>query len=357
MPKATEVLRHTAVAFTIAFAVLAAATGYWTLIARDSLITRPDNPRTLIAFNRIHRGDILDRDGQPLAQTTGEPGNYTRRYEVAAAHVVGYASFRFGLSGVEAAADSILTGAGGVDEVRQWWHRDVLGEPQIGRDLQLTLDLDLQRSAFDALQNHAGAAVVVEVATGDVLALASAPSFDPARLDTDFESINTETGGPLINRATNALYPADGILDLFPSTLDLASPLEFPISVRPVEGRKVSPLQIALLTAALGNNGELPAPRLIAAVCNQTSEVSETSEVLLCESQPAPGHPIAVIPPDDAKRPRAQMNFEATEPSGFEDQTVGWFIGLSPDGTRAVCIVLEDSTGAEAAKAATTLIP
>lgn len=348
MPKAPKALYYATVVFAVAFALLAATTGYWSLVARDSLIARPDNPRALIAFNRIERGDILDRNGLPLAETIGEPGDYTRRTDVAAAHVVGYASFRYGFSGVEAAADSVLSGVDSQDNVESWWRHDILGEPQIGRDVQLTLDLTWQRAAFNTLANRPGAIVVVEAATGDIVAMASAPSFDPAQLDADFEAFNTETQGPLINRATGALYPADGVIALFPSPLDLPSPIELPIPVRPADGRKVSPLQIALLTAALGNNGEMPAPRLIAAICG-----AGESE---CTPAPPLGHPIAIIPPDIAERLRARMNFKTTEPAGFDNRTVGWFIGLSADGTKAICILLENSTGEEAAKAGADLL-
>jgi len=357
MPKATKTIREVTLFFIIAFALMVTATGYWTLISRETLLARPDNPRALIAYNRIARGRILDRNGLILTETTGQPGNHFRSYELSAAHVVGYASFRYGLSGVEAAADSILSGTEGVSDSERWWKREVLGEPQTGNDVQLTLDRALQRAAFNALAEHSGAIVIIDPASGDILALASAPAFDPARLDSDFETFEAEANGPLINRATTALYPAGRLLALFPSQLDLSSPIDLPITTRPVVGDQVSPLHMALLTAALANNGEMPAPRLIAATCEQTSDVSiKTSEVWQCKPRPATGHPIAIIPPAAADSVRARMNYSLTLPSGFDDQTLGWFIGLSADGSRALCVLLEDSTGAEAEKAANLLL-
>ncbi|MEK7324704.1 MAG: penicillin-binding transpeptidase domain-containing protein, partial [Chloroflexota bacterium] len=345
-----NVIRDLAVFFLSAFAILALATGYWNFVSREALVSRGDNPRALILYNRTQseRGRILDRDGAVLAETTGAPDDYTRRYELreAAAHVTGYASFSYGLSGIEAAADSTLSGDEGLTDFERWWRHDLLGEIQTGRDVQLTLDLKLQQSAFDALAGRPGAIVIVHPASGDLLALASSPSFDPARLDADFETISANVNGPLINRATTALYPASQLLALFPPTLDLSSAPDLPIPTSPADGEKVSPLQMALLAAAIVNNGEMPAPRLMTSV------------------QTATGHPIAVIPPDaaDALRARFESNavslsltlpgYAVTLPSGFGEGTVGWFIGFAPDGSYAICVLLEDGTGEEAAETA-----
>jgi len=327
--------QHLAVFFLLAFGVLAAAVGYWTFVARGSLIARTDNPRALIAYNRIQRGRILDSNGLPLAETVGQPGDYVRRYELSAALVVGYASFRYGTSGIEAAADSILTGADAEDEFARWWKHDLLGEPQIGRDVQLTLDIELQRAAFHALDGRAGAIVIVDTANGDILAMASSPSFDPARIDADFETITADANGPLVNRATLGLYRADALLDLFPHPLDLSQPPSLPIPTRAAEDKRITPLHMALITAAIFSDGVMPAPRLIV-------------------DQDPQGHPIAIMPPADAEQAKQIMGagFAATVPSGFDDRTLGWFIGLSPDGSRAMCVVIEDSTAAAASAAA-----
>ena len=351
MPRRTSApdgVRDLALFFLSAFAVLALATGYWNFVSRDSLVSRGDNPRALILYNRTQsgRGRILDRDGAALAETTGRPGDYTRHYELgeAAAHVTGYASFSYGLSGIEAAADSTLSGDEELADFERWWRHDLLGEIQIGRDAQLTLDLNLQQSAFNALASRPGAIVVVHPASGDLLALASSPSFDPARLDSDFETISANVNGPLINRATTALYSASQLLALFPSTLDLSSAPDLSIPTLAGDGDKVSPLQLALLAAAIINNGEMPAPRLIAS--GQT------------------GHPVAVIPPEAADELRARFESNAlslslplpgyavTLPSGFGEGTVGWFVGFAPDGSHVISVLLEDGTGEDAAQAA-----
>jgi cell division protein FtsI/penicillin-binding protein 2 len=323
--------RHLTLFFLAAFNVLALAVGYWTLVARDALLARADNPRALIAYNRIQRGPILDRNGAPLAETLGQPGDYRRRYEPAAAPVVGYASFIYGLSGVEAAADPTLTGIENADPTELWWRSDILAEPQIGATVQLTLDLDLQRAAFTALKRRSGAAVIIDPATGEVLAMASAPTFDPAQLDQNFESLIDDPNAPLVNRATLGLYPIAPILSLFPPSLDLALTPALPIPTYAAEGARASLYQLVMLLAALPNQGVMPAPRLILDL-------------------PSNAHPLAILPPDAAARlrPTFESGYSLTVPSGFGNEAIGWYLILTP--TRAIGVALENETG-EAAKA------
>ena len=138
--------------FLFSFSALALVVAYWTTLNRDSLLARNDNPRALIAFNRLQRGRILDRNGMILAQTIGQPSQYLRKYDLSAALVVGYASFQYGASGIEEAMNSTLSGDES-DPLMNWWKHDLLGEPKIGGDVKLTLDLDLQRKAFDHRAN------------------------------------------------------------------------------------------------------------------------------------------------------------------------------------------------------------
>ena len=86
--------------------------------------------------------------------------------------------------------------------------------PGAGRQLQVTLDYDLQRAAEEAFQRegYAGAAVALDPATGDVLALVSLPAFDPndfaVGIDREtWSSLNTDPLRPLQNRALQGRYP------------------------------------------------------------------------------------------------------------------------------------------------------
>lgn len=85
--------------------------------------------------------------------------------------------------------------------------------PHAGMDVVLTLDLELQKAAEAALgEGRSGAIVVLDPRDGAVLALASRPGFDPNLFSLglspgQWEWLNSHPQHPLINRATQALYP------------------------------------------------------------------------------------------------------------------------------------------------------
>ncbi len=83
--------------------------------------------------------------------------------------------------------------------------------PKPGRDVHLTIDLELQRIAEEALAGQAGAVVALEPSTGEVLALASTPRFDPNRfahgIGRDmYDLLQSSPRKPLLNRALRGEY-------------------------------------------------------------------------------------------------------------------------------------------------------
>jgi peptidoglycan glycosyltransferase len=134
----------------------------------------------------------------------------------AAAHVVGFQTWRYGAGAVEGAA----YGAGGAEAAFDGYLRGdrslsfrelvtnrLTDRPQNGSDVSLTIDAELQREAAGLLGEREGAVVVVDIATGAVRALVSSPSFDPAGLDSGAELPESL----LVNRATHGLYPPGSI--------------------------------------------------------------------------------------------------------------------------------------------------
>jgi penicillin-binding protein 2 len=84
--------------------------------------------------------------------------------------------------------------------------------PVPGKNVVLSLDMNLQLAAQDALGELRGAAVAIDTRNGDVLALVSTPSFDPNRFAngisrTDYVALNTDPDKPLLNRALTGVYP------------------------------------------------------------------------------------------------------------------------------------------------------
>ena len=208
-------LRRLSSAILIAFALIALALVYWVVIRGPSILDRSDNPRLVEAELRIQRGTILDADNQPLAITSGEGAALERQYPLpAAAPVVGYYSFRYGTAGIEETFDALLRGESG-DFWANFWQFETLGEPQIGRDVRLTLDSRWQSEAEALLADQTGAVFLFSVPDVAVRAMASAPSYNPNQLDADFEQLLADEQAPLLNRVTQGQYQPGLLLQPF----------------------------------------------------------------------------------------------------------------------------------------------
>jgi len=83
--------------------------------------------------------------------------------------------------------------------------------PKAGNNLVLTLDSDLQKAAWDAMEGMMGATVALDTRTGEVLAMVSKPSFDASKLDLSdssvWQSLMKNPYGPLHNKVIQDHYP------------------------------------------------------------------------------------------------------------------------------------------------------
>jgi len=154
------------------------------------------------------RGSIVASDGTPLALTRGG----VRVYPLGSvtAHVIGYASPRYGTAGLEDAFDRVLTaqtaGAGAWPEISSLLSGGRTA-PR-GAEVVTTLDLGVQRTLAAALGPRPRAAgIVMDPRTGAVLALAATPIFDPNTLDRDWKTLIADPASPLLDRTTTGLYP------------------------------------------------------------------------------------------------------------------------------------------------------
>ena len=121
-----------------------------------------------------------------------------------------------GRAGVEIYYDSFLRGVSGEKRIlvdargfamREW----TVTEAKSGPDLTLTIDLPVQKAAEHALSGQKGACVVLDPRNGDVLAMASAPGFDPNEFvpvlgSGLYRRMSDDPAKPLLNRASGGLY-------------------------------------------------------------------------------------------------------------------------------------------------------
>ncbi|TVT32169.1 penicillin-binding protein 2 [Marinobacter vinifirmus] len=131
---------------------------------------------------------------------------------------VNYAGTNYiGKSGVERFYEKVLHGKVGYQHVETNARGRILRvlereNPVPGEDLQLHLDLRLQRKAHELLEGRRGAIIAIEPATGGILALASVPGFDANKFVTgisvkDYRDLSESIDKPLFNRALRGQYP------------------------------------------------------------------------------------------------------------------------------------------------------
>ncbi|MEA2537920.1 MAG: penicillin-binding protein [Chloroflexota bacterium] len=216
----------------VAFAILAGGAGYWQVVRSADLVGRPDDPLLIAAARNVVRGEIRDRDGHVLATSKRDKNREPYRVypSMAVAPVIGYASRQFGTAGLERAYDAQLSGiraADPVDELLSKFATDRY-RPQ---DLTLSLSLDLQKEAVRLLGKDRGAVVMLDPRNGEVLALASTPTYDAGAIaspDADtakaaFATVVADRDKPLLDRAIQGRYVPGSVFKIVTSIAALGS--------------------------------------------------------------------------------------------------------------------------------------
>ena len=186
---------------------------YFNAVRSKDIINSPYNVRLDSMADRVVRGNIVDKNGNVLAETkVAEDGSETRYYPYGDlyAHVVGYDTK--GKSGLESTEnfDLLTSNAFFVERVI----KEFKEEKNVGDTIATTLDTELQKAAYNALDNYKGAVVVLEASTGKVLAMVSKPTFNPNNLDVDWDWLTTDTNSTLLNRATQGSYAPGSVFKL-----------------------------------------------------------------------------------------------------------------------------------------------
>jgi penicillin-binding protein A len=196
----------------VLFAVLVGFTSYWSVFDAKALKEKEANKRPLLEQQQIRRGRILADDGTVIAKSVakgkGDARRFVRRYPEGAlyGHPIGYSFVRYGDTAFEQFHNDQLVGeesefASILDELT--------GTTQEGNDIVTNIDPVAQRTALEGLEAAGfGAVVAIEPSSGAVKVMASNAPYDPNRVPFEIKRLfaqNVRT--PLVNRATQGLYP------------------------------------------------------------------------------------------------------------------------------------------------------
>ena len=180
---------------------------YFLAFQSETVINNTYNSRQELFEKKVVRGSILSRDKEVLAQTVVTPGQTEKRvypYQNLFAQVVGYSTH--GNIGIEQTKNFSLLHSNVY--FGEWMNHTIHEEKNIGDNIISTLDVSLQQAAYDALGVYKGAVVAMDPSTGEVLAMVSKPDFDPNQINEQWELLQSKSeNSPLINRATQGLYP------------------------------------------------------------------------------------------------------------------------------------------------------
>lgn len=165
----------------------------------------------------------------PYAELTSHVVGYMGRINEAELKSLPVAEYRgsshIGKIGIEKSYEAQLHGKTGYAEIETNAQARAIRtvnsvEPTSGANLYLTLDIDLQKTAYDALDIYNGAVVAIEIKTGGVLVFVSRPGFDPNPFvvgisNEAYQALQSSDKQPLYNRALRGLYPPGSTLKPF----------------------------------------------------------------------------------------------------------------------------------------------
>jgi penicillin-binding protein A len=215
-------LRRISVMIMVLIVLLLANATLTQVFTADGLRADPRNQRVLLDEYSRQRGQI-SAGGQLLAYSVSTNGRFRflRVYPnpLTYAPVTGFYSLSYSSTGLERAEDTILNGS----DQRLFGRRLAdffTGRDPRGGNVATTINPQVQQAAWDAMEGGCngpckGAVVALEPSTGKVLAMVSAPSYDPNLLAThdiqkqaaEWQKLRDTPDSPLLNRAISETYP------------------------------------------------------------------------------------------------------------------------------------------------------
>lgn len=198
-----------------------------------------------------------------------------------------------GKQGIEKTFESYLKGTDGVDSIERRvgdGESEIVfsKEPVAGKTVMLTIDRDLQEATEKALSENiqriaatstygnghdasSGAAVVVDMNTGEILAVASYPTYDPERFNEDYEKISANPNTPMVNRALMGTYEPGSTYKLVTALAALEENIIEPstlIETKGVYKYYGHEFMCSIYRASRGTHGLLDVSRALQHSCN-----------------------------------------------------------------------------------------
>lgn len=200
--------------------------------------------RTLRGYNYPYAAHILGSVGE-VSQSDLDRDSYYQAGDYA------------GRDGMERTYEQRLRGEKGVEVIMRDSRGRIQGsyhdgeedvEAIAGKDLHLTLDIRLQAVAEQLLNGKVGSAVAIEPSTGEILALASSPTWNPEILvgkqrSEQYSRLLADEGKPLLNRATQAMYPPGSTFKTIQSVVCLQEGGITPNTLYPCSGPGSTPIK------------------------------------------------------------------------------------------------------------------
>lgn len=231
-------LRRISMAIMALIVLLLANATFTQVFTADSLRSDPRNQRVLLDEYSRQRGQI-SAGGELLAYSvsTGGRFRFLRVYPepLVYAPITGFYSLRYSSSGLERAEDALLNGS----DQRLFGRRLAdffTGRDPRGGNVSTTINTRVQQAAWEALQSGCegpctGSVVALEPSTGKILAMVSAPSYDPNALashDVDeqtaaWRKLRDDPAEPMLNRAISQTYPPGSTFKVITTAAALAA--------------------------------------------------------------------------------------------------------------------------------------
>ena len=162
--------------------------------------------------------------GESLGSVIGYLGFASKNFMLQDPNLKNFSDQQIGLLGIEKEYDNFLRGEIGYKFLEKDSKGNVIKvlssePPKKGKNLKLSIDLELQRTLFKEFTGKKGALIAIEPETGFIRALISSPSYDPNYLNNlysdEIEKILQDKDSPLFNRAVSGQYPPASTLKPF----------------------------------------------------------------------------------------------------------------------------------------------